>query len=364
MPTTSTTTSRLDRRRGLARRWGLRLAGGLAALTLLTSGVGHAVVDSAAKGVRRVDPFDGLADRPDAGRGLNILLIGTDSREGLTEAERGRYQVGDVGCYCADAVMLLHLSESRDRMTVVSLPRDSYAKLPGHDLVLADGHHDAHPDKLNAALSHGGPPLMVRTVEALTGLRVDHYLEVGFAGFAGAVDEVGGVAVCTAEPMRDESAGLDIPAGRTVLDGAGALSYVRARHVDGGSDVDRMARQQDFLAAFFDRVIDDGVLLNPTRLGRTVDALLGSVAADPGFGAEEMLQLAGLMRDFDTSNVTFTSVPVADQNREVDGLGSTVLWDRPESDRLFTALRTDDPTAAPSPTAAASATPNPKPANC
>ncbi|MDT0321727.1 LCP family protein [Streptomyces millisiae] len=340
------TTPRPARHRGFVSRWVLRLAAALAAMVLLTSGVGHAMVDSVAGAVRRVDPFQGLRDRPDAGRGLNILLIGTDSREGLTEEQRRRYHVGDVGCHCADAVMLLHLSESRDRMTVVSLPRDTYAKLPAHDLVLSEGHHEGHADKLNAALSHGGPPLMVRTVESLTGLRVDHYLEVDFGSFVRAVDEVGGVEVCSAEPLKDEHSGLDIPAGRTMLDGVGALSYVRARHLDGGSDVHRMERQQEFLAAFLDRAINDRVLFNPARLGGTVDALVDSVAADPGFGAEEMLELASLMREFDPANVEFGSVPLADDAREVEGLGSTVIWDRPESDRLFGALRLDEPVPA------------------
>ncbi|MDT0441588.1 LCP family protein [Streptomyces johnsoniae] len=325
------------------RRWGLRIATALAALVLTASGAGHAMVTSAENEVRRVDPFRGLRDRPDAGDGLNILLIGTDSRDGLSAAERTRYHVGNASCRCADAVLLLHVSEARDRATVVSLPRDSYARLPAHDFEAGGGRHPAHADKLNAALSHGGPALMVGTVEGLTGLRVDHYLEVSFVGFMRAVDEIGGVRVCTTRPLKDSYSGLDLPAGTSTLDGAAALSYVRARHLDGTSDFSRMARQQRFLAAFLDEAISGGVLLNPAKAGRTAGALLDSVRADPGFGAEEMLALAGLLRHFETSQARFTSVPVADTARHVPGLGSTVMWDEAAADRLFTALREDGP---------------------
>jgi LCP family protein required for cell wall assembly len=325
------------------RRWGLRIAAAVSALVLTTSGAGHAMVTTAENSVHRVDPFHGLRDRPDTGRGLNILLIGTDSRDGLSAAERDRYHVGDASCRCADAILLLHLEETGDRATVVSLPRDSYAELPAHDFVAGAGRHDAHPEKLNAALSHGGPSLMVRTVEELTGLHVDHYLEVSFTGFMRAVDEIGGVRVCTARPLRDSYSGLDLPAGASTLDGATALAYVRARHVDGSSDFDRMARHQRFLAAFLDQAVTGGVLLNPAKVGGMAGALLDSVRADPGFGAEQMLELAGTLRHFATSGARFTSVPVADTARHVPGLGSTVLWDRAEADRLFAALREDGP---------------------
>ncbi|MDT0346795.1 LCP family protein [Streptomyces litchfieldiae] len=338
------------------RRWGLRIAAVLAAVVLITSGAGHALVATAEHGVRRVDPFAGLRDRPEAGRGLNILMIGTDSRDGLTAAERDRYHVGDASCRCADAVLLLHVSANRDRATVVSLPRDSYAELPAHDFAAGGGRHDAHPDKLNAALSHGGPSLMVRTVEDLTGLRVDHYLEVSFTGFMRAVDGIGGVEVCTPRPLTDSYSGLDLPAGTSLLDGPTALSYVRARHLEGSSDFARMERQQRFLAAFLDQAVSSGVLLDPGKIRITAEALLDSVRADPGFGAEEMLELAGLLRHFTTSAAQFTSVPVDDTARDVPGLGSTVTWDRAGAERLFAALREDaalpKPAKTPSPAGA------------
>ncbi|WP_052852415.1 LCP family protein [Streptomyces avicenniae] len=328
---------------GRTRRRALRAAAGLAALILATSGVGHAMVGTVTDGVRRVDPFDGLDDRPAAGRGLNVLLIGTDSREGLTEEERRAYHLGSTACHCADAVLLLHVSAERDRVDLVSLPRDSYAELPAHTFAVTGDQHPSHPDKLNAALSHGGPGLMVRTVEDLTGVRVDHYLEVSFVSFMRAVDVVGGVRVCTERPLKDAYAGLDLPAGTSSIDGAQALAYVRARHLDGASDLGRMERQQRFLAAFLDQALGSGTLLNPGRLSDTVDALLGSVSADRGFGAEEMLTLARAMGGLTTSDTRFGSVPIADTARDVPGLGSTLVWDDTAADRLFDAVRDDRP---------------------
>ncbi len=327
------------------RRLALRTASILALLVLAASGMGHAVVDSAERGLERIDPFQGLPDgqRPDAGDGLTLLLIGTDSRENLTERERDAYHLGNVSCYCADTIMLLHLSASRDRATVVSLPRDSYAELPAHAFLPTGGHHEPHADKLNAALSHGGPALMVSTVEQLTDLRIDHYLELDFAGFVRAVDEVGGVPVCTDRPLHDDYAGLDLPAGTHTLDGATALAYVRARHLDSTSDLGRMERQQQFLAAFLDQVVSSGVLLNPTRLTGAAEALLDSVRVDPGLGVEELVELAGTMRNFSPRDAEFASVPLAEEVRDLAGAGSAVVWDPEPTERLFDNLREGRP---------------------
>ncbi|GAA3876480.1 hypothetical protein GCM10022227_37830 [Streptomyces sedi] len=333
------------------RRWGIRIASTLSALVLTASGVGHSVVAGVADGVGRVDAFGGLRDRPDAGSGLNILLVGTDSRDGLTEEERARYHVGGTSCRCADAILLLHVSEDRERVSMVSLPRDSLTTLPAHTMPDSTERHDAHDDKLNSALSHGGPQLMVEAVEGLTDTRIDHYLEVSFVSFMRAVDQLGGVEVCTTEPLRDAYAGLDLPAGTSTLDGPGALAYVRARHVDGASDFGRMERQQRFLAAFADKAVSGGVLLNPGKVAAMAEALLDSVRADEGLDAEQMLELAGLMRHFTTASAEFASVPVADRQHEAPGLGSTVLWDERAADRLFDALRHDQPLPRPGPDA-------------
>ncbi|WP_233876854.1 LCP family protein [Streptomyces sp. ST2-7A] len=288
-------------------------------------------------GVERVEAIPHGDGRPAGGPGLNVLLIGSDSRAGLTDDERRRYRLGGEPCHCADTIMLLHLSEDRDRASVISLPRDSRAELAAHTLPGTTERHAPHEAKLNAALSHGGPQLMVRTVERMTGVRVDHYLEVGFVGFMRAVDEIGGVDVCTARPLSDPRSGLDLPAGTSTLNGGQALSYVRAREIDATADFGRIQRQQRFVAALAHRVADAEVLLDPAVLRRTVGHLLDSVRADPGLGVPEMLDIARTLRGVDAGVVEFASVPVGPLG------GPALEWDEEAAGRLFTAVREDRP---------------------
>ncbi|EME97342.1 cell envelope-related transcriptional attenuator, partial [Streptomyces mobaraensis NBRC 13819 = DSM 40847] len=243
-------------------RWGLRVATALAVVILVAGGAGHAVVHGIDRGIRRVDPFTGLSHRPRTGHGTTILVVGTDGRDTITEDERTRYHLGGEPCHCTDTMLLVHLSRGRDRASVVSLPRDTYTVLPAR----ADASgalRPAHPQKLNAAYAEGGPALTVSTVEQLTGVHVDHYLEVDFAGFMRTVDLVGGVRVCTEEPLRDDHSGLDLPAGTSTLNGGQALQYVRSRHLDASADLGRMRRQQRFVAALLQRATSSGVLLDP-----------------------------------------------------------------------------------------------------
>ncbi|MFB4194569.1 LCP family protein [Streptomyces carpaticus] len=318
-----------------------RIAAVLSALLLATSGVGHVVVGKVEHGVERVDPFAGLRDRPDGDPGLNLLVVGTDTREGLTEEERRAHHLGGEGCHCADTVMLVHLSADGDHASIVSLPRDTLTT-------------DPEPAKLNAALSRGGPEAMVNTVENLTGLRVDHYLEVNFVGFMRAVDAVGGVEVCAPRPLKDEKSGLDIPAGTTTLTGGEALQYARARSVDATADFGRMQRQQRLLTALAAKA-----LATPAALPAAADALLTSVRADRGFGAEEMLRLAEVLTRMTAADITYASVPVADRDHTHPEAGSTVLWDERGAAALFTALKEDRPlTPRKRPTAATAAQPD------
>ncbi|MFD0347720.1 LCP family protein [Kitasatospora aburaviensis] len=199
--------------------------------------------------------------------------------------------------------------------------------------------------KINAAYGLGGPQLAVATVEQNTGLRIDHYLQVNFTAFVSAVDALGGVRVCTAKPLRDEYSGLDLPAGTSTLDGAGALKYVRARHVDGSSDLGRMHRQQKFVAQLLHQVTSSGTLLNPVRLARVTDSVLGSVKADKDLGADDLVTLATRMKDLTAGRADFATVPLAQVDHQVPGWGSTVLWDQAAARALFDAVRSGRPLA-------------------
>ncbi|MCC3653569.1 LCP family protein [Streptomyces sp. S07_1.15] len=349
-------------RRSRRSRWGLRLALCVSAVVLSAAGAGHAVVGGLGTAIERVDPFAGLPDRParaDGGDGLTFLLVGTDGRDRITAEQRRKYRLGGEPCHCTDAILLVHLSADRRRAGVVSIPRDSYAELPadaesgGEDGAGggtgdgsgsgAEGTGGGRPVKINSVYAEGGPRLTVRTVENLTRVRIDHYLEVDFSSFIRTVDLLGGVDICTTRPLRDPRSGLDLPAGTSRLDGGEALAYVRARHLDAEGDLGRMRRQQLFLAALMDRAAESGLLLNPVALDRAAGQLLRSVRADPGLGPEELIGLGRAMRGFTAASSEFVSVPVADPDHRVPGIGSTVLWDQPKAEALFEALREDRP---------------------
>ncbi|MEU3297762.1 LCP family protein [Streptomyces longwoodensis] len=326
-------------------RWALRAAMTLSVVVLASAGIGHSLVTSLDSDIARVDPFKDMKNRPRAGHGMNVLLVGTDGRDRITEEERRRYRLGGEPCHCTDTIMIVHISEDRERASVVSLPRDSYAETPEHVDATTGERHAGHPLKLNAAYAEGGPQLTVRTVENMTHVKIDHYLEVDFTSFMRTVDVLGGVQICTSEPLKDAYTGLDLAPGRHTMRGGEALQYVRSRHADASSDLGRMKRQQRFLAALVDRATSSGILLNPLKFRDVARAVLGSVRADRGFGTDELLDLGRAMRTFSPSSSEFTTVPIGQLGYVVKDIGSTLKWDPVASRRLFQALREDRPLA-------------------
>ncbi|MFF4187988.1 LCP family protein [Streptomyces sp. NPDC001691] len=323
----------------------MRLATTLSVLVLGAGGVGHAVMTSLDGGIGRVDPFRDMKNRPQGSRGTNILLVGTDGRDKITPEEKQKYRLGGAPCHCTDTIMMVHVSAERDRVSVVSLPRDSYAEVPERTDEDTGRHHPGHPVKLNAAYAEGGPALTVSTIENMTGLKIDHYLEVDFTSFMKTVDVVGGVQICTARPMKDSYTGIDLAAGTHQLNGGEALQYVRSRHTDGSADLGRMQRQQRFLAALVAKATSNGVLLNPVKFREVASSLLSSVRADEGFGVEEMLSFSSAMKGFSPSSSDFTTVPLGQLSFPVKGIGSTVKWDDAKAKKLFQLLREDKPLA-------------------
>ncbi|WP_443058383.1 LCP family protein [Streptomyces sp. NBC_00775] len=326
-------------------RWAMRVVTTLSVVVLASAGIGHAVVTSLDADIARVDPFKDMKNRPRAGHGMNVLLVGTDGRDKITETERLKYRLGGAPCHCTDTIMIVHISEDRGRASIVSLPRDSYADTPAHIDETTGERHGPHPVKLNAAYAEGGPNLTVRTVENMTHVKIDHYLEVDFTSFMKTVDVLGGVRICTAQPLKDSYTGLDLAAGTHDLNGGEALQYVRSRHADGSSDLGRMQRQQRFLAALVSQATSSGVLMNPMRFRDVTRAVLGSVRADKGFGTDELLDLGRAMRNFSPSSSEFTTVPIGQMGFAVKGIGSTLKWDPAKSQKLFQALRDDKPLA-------------------
>ncbi|GAQ76822.1 LCP family protein [Streptomyces turgidiscabies] len=326
-------------------RWAMRAVTTLSVVVLAAAGIGHAVVTSLDADIARVDPFKDMKNRPRAGHGMNVLLVGTDSREKISEAERRKYRLGGAPCHCTDTMMIAHISEDRERASVVSLPRDSYAVTPPHIDRTTGRRHGGHVIKLNAAYAEGGPNLTVQTVENMTHVKIDHYLEIDFTSFMKTVDVLGGVEICTPRPLKDSYTGLDLTAGKHELNGGEALQYVRSRHADGSSDLGRMQRQQRFMAALIAQSTSSGVLLNPMKFRDITRAVLGSVRADKEFGTGELLDLGRAMRNFSPSSSEFTTVPIGRMGFAVKGIGSTLKWDDEKAGRLFRALREDEPLA-------------------
>jgi LCP family protein required for cell wall assembly len=193
----------------------------------------------------------------------------------------------------------------------------------------------------NYAFQAGGSACTIRTVEKLTGIRIDHHVVVDFSGFKEMVDAIDGVEVCLKEPIRDKDAKLRLPAGRVTLNGEQALGYVRARKSLGnGSDTDRMDRQQRFLGALVNKVQSDDVLLNPVKLYPVLDAATSSLTTDPDLASlRGLYELVRGLRDIPTERVQFLTVPresyVYNANRD--------QLVEPEAEKLFELLRTDGP---------------------
>ncbi|WP_327253039.1 LCP family protein [Streptomyces sp. NBC_01244] len=304
---------------------------------------------SAAAELRRYDK-----ERPAhlAGGAQNILLIGSDSRTGAGNAPYGQ----DQGTQRSDTTILLHLPADRKSATAVSIPRDLMTEIPA--CLEPDGNRTREQfAQFNWAFEWGGTACTIRTVEAMTGIRVDHHMVLDFNGFKKMVDAIGGVEVCLKRPVDDTEAKLKLPAGRQTLQGEQALGFVRARHSLGnGSDTERMERQQAFLGSLVKKVQSNGVLLNPARLYPLLDAATSSVTTDPGLASlRGLYELVRGVRDIPTDQIKFLTVPrrpyAADANRDE--------LRQPDATQLFRRLRADQPLTIAPPAPKTTATPAP-----
>jgi LCP family protein required for cell wall assembly len=283
------------------------------------------------------------------GKALNFLIVGSDSRDGLTPEElREAGTEANPGGKLTDSIILVHLSPKQDKAVLVSFPRDSWVDIPGHG-----------PAKINTAYGKGerdrkggGPAMLIRTIEALTGIFVDHYIEVDFRGFLKMVDALDGVDVCLPKPAFDKDAALNLPAGRSHVKGTQALAFVRARHFDPTGDFGRIRRQQQFLGSMLRRATSLGILARPDRLFRFLDTVARSMTVDDKLSFNDMKALAGKLRGLDPAKVVFVTVPY--QPRGVwHGRQLAVELDLPAAQGLFASIKADDAiqaNASPAPT--------------
>jgi len=311
---------------------------------------GYLVVNHYDRKINRIDDVFAFEDRPAAGPSRdarNILIVGSDSRGdlGAGEGTQGR---GDsfVTGQRSDTIILAHLYGDSDTAQLVSFPRDSWVTIPAHTNPDTGELVEAHEGKINSAFFDGGPQLLIKTVEALTDLRVDNYLQIDFDGFQSLVDTLGGVEVCLSEPAKDAFSGIDLPAGRQTVRGEQALAFVRQRQGLPNGDLDRIRRQQQFIGAIVRKTLSAGTLLNPFRLNGVIGAATASLQVDEGLSIDDLRDLALRFREFDAGGVLFTTVPVADVNA-YRARQSVVLLDEPKMDALFDQLRRDVPPGTP-----------------
>ena len=340
----------------------IRIITSLSLAVVALSGVAWLGLGQVSGAINRIDVFGTLSNRPDKpSSAVNYLLVGSDTREGLTKAQSNALRVGTTKTAAgarSDTMLLVHISKARDKATIISIPRDSLVTIPEHQSSMyKDRTIASAKGKINSAFAWGGAPLLIQTIEAETGVRIDHYIEIGFAGFAGMVDSLGGIQVCSKQDINDPKSHLIMSAGVHTLNGIEALKYVRTRDFDGRGDIGRMQRQQQFMSAVLRKVTSTGILLNPVKLVNFFNATIATVKTDSQLNSNDLLTLAKQLKNLSASKVRTLTIPLGNANARVAGLGSVVIWDRILAPDLFNRLREDLPLideVTPSPSASAS----------
>ncbi|KUM74867.1 LCP family protein [Streptomyces curacoi] len=290
--------------------------------------------DRPAKAVTTPSPSAAATASPLPTEALNILVLGSDSRSGGENQELG----GGSGAGArSDTAMVVHIDAGRTGATVVSIPRDTLVTRPPCPRASGGSTAVAYNSMFNSAYSVGGPVCAVKTVESLTNVRMDHYIEIDFSGFANLVNALGGVTVTADEDIDDDDSHLRLKAGTHHLDGKTALALARTRHgIGDGSDLGRIGLQQKLVKALLDRISATGLLTDPARLYRVADAVTGSLTTDTGLDSlSELMSLGQSLKVLSSDTVRTVTMPVvtapSDRNR--------VVADEPEASELWRSLR-------------------------
>jgi LCP family protein required for cell wall assembly len=313
----------------------------LTVVLLALGGAGYLLYSELEGNIEVVDLERSLGeDRPARrpGAGQNVLVLGSDSRAGDNASLAG----GTTSGARSDTALVVHVPQDRaDRAVAVSIPRDTLVSRPACTGRDGSAVPPARRVMFNSVYSTAGPACVVKTVESMSGVRLDHYMEIDFAGFKDLVDALGGVTVTVPEEIEGGAGGLDLTAGTHRLDGAQALAFVRTRHgVGDGSDLGRIGLQQRFLSALLAEVEKQGLLQNPARALDVARAATNSLTTDSGLAS--LPALTGFARSMDGVGLDTVMLPVAydrtDPNR--------VVAVEPQASRLWEAVRKDRPVPA------------------
>ena len=322
----------------------IKIFTGISIAVLVISAVSALAFGTVTASINKIDVFNGIEKRPEKkSTAMNYLLVGSDTREGLSKAELKALRVGSVATAAgkrSDTMLLVHISKARDKAVMISIPRDTFALIPEHTSKTGKLIPAVY-SKINSSFNWGGAPLLIQTIEEMTELKIDHYIEINFAGFARIVDSIGGVEICTKKNINDPKSHLVLEAGVHTLNGIESLKYVRTREFDGMGDIGRMQRQQAFMSAVLRKATSAGVLLNPVTMASFINSALSAVTTDSELKNSELIALAKQMKSLSTSSVRTLTVPLSDLNYYSNGVTSAVLWDPVLAPQLWTRLRED-----------------------
>jgi LCP family protein required for cell wall assembly len=291
--------------------------------------------------VRREVDLSKVEDRPAAGKGTNYLIVGSDSREGLTKQDEKNLHTGAASGQRTDSMMILHTGSNGT--TMLSLPRDSYVTIPAFTGQQSGKRYAASTHKLNRAYSDGGPELLTRTVEYNTGIHIDHYAEIGFAGFVNLVNALGGVNICLDKPLHDQASGADFSAGCQKMNGQQSLAYVRQRHQEADQDLGRMRNQQKFLSTLAHQAASPSTILNPFKLYPVIGSGLDTLIVDKNMSLLDLTHMFWAMKGVTGGDGKQMTVPIGNANYMTANDGDAVKWDMTKAKTLFDELKADQP---------------------
>lgn len=301
---------------------------------LLVTGIGtYFWADS---NVRREVDLSKVIERPKEGDCTTYLIVGSDSREGMSAEDKKKLHTGSAEGKRTDSMMILAKCSSGN--TMISLPRDSDVEIPSF-IGSESGKKFAGTGKrtkLNAAYAQDGPELLVRTVEFNTGLRIDHYAEIGFAGFANIVDALGGVELNIEKAFKDEKSGADFKAGTQTLNGEQSLAYVRTRYAFAESDLQRTKNQQKFLSALASQAATPTTILNPFSLYPVLGAGLDTLIVDKDMGLWDMGSMFFAMKGISGGDGVSMNMPISGQR------GGNLVWDKAKVQQLVQQIQKDE----------------------
>jgi LCP family protein required for cell wall assembly len=322
----------------------IKILTGISIAVLAISAVSALAFGTVTASINKIDVFNGIEKRPEKkSTAMNYLLVGSDTREGLSKAELKALRVGSVATAAgkrSDTMLLVHISKARDKAVMISIPRDTFALIPEHTSKTGKLIPAVY-SKINSSFNWGGAPLLIQTIEEMTELKIDHYIEINFDGFARIVDSIGGVEICTKKNINDPKSHLVLEAGVHTLNGIESLKYVRTREFDGMGDIGRMQRQQAFMSAVLRKATSAGVLLNPVTMASFINSALSAVTTDSELKNSDLIALAKQMKSLSTSSVRTLTVPLSDLNYYSNGVTAAVLWDPVLAPQLWTRLRED-----------------------